>query len=206
MKRWIACLLALLMALSLAACGASGGNTTAGAGQNHLEKIKAQGYIEAAAEPYFAPYEFIDASKSGQEKDGTVLYVGCPAEERAGPKRFIARAGLFDNADFVYTWHPATVNEVPSKGDVAIMGANFIFDGVAAHLGRSALHAAELMNAGVNYLREHMLPTIRVHYAYSDAGGTAPNVVPNHAVIKYEVRAPKVSQMQELFAGVVPEV
>lgn len=112
-----------------------------------------------------------------QEKDGTVLYVGCPAEEGAGPKRFIARAGLFDNADFVYTWHPATVNEVPSKGDVAIMGDNFIFDGAAAHagasphLGRSALHAAELMNAGVNYLREHMLPAVRVHYAYSDAGG-----------------------------------
>ena len=75
MKRWIACLLALLMALSLAACGASGGNTTAGAGQNHLEKIKAQGYIEAAAEPYFAPYEFIDASKSGQER-----YVGVDIE------------------------------------------------------------------------------------------------------------------------------
>lgn len=144
-----------------------------------------------------------------EKKDGTVLYFGCPAEEGAGSKQFIARAGLFDTVDFVYTWHPATVNEVPSKGDVAIMGANFIFDGVAAHagasphLGRSALDAAELMNVGVNYLREHMLPAARVHYAYSDAGGTAPNVVPDHAVIKYEVRAPKVSQMQELFARVV---
>lgn len=75
MKRWITCLLALMMALSLAACGASGGNTTTETGQNRLEKIKAQGYIEVATEPYFAPYEFIDSSKSGQEQ-----YVGVDIE------------------------------------------------------------------------------------------------------------------------------
>lgn len=144
-----------------------------------------------------------------EKKDGTVIYFGCPAEEGAGSKQFIARAGYFDNVDFAYTWHPATLNEVSAKGNVAIMGANFIFDGVASHaggsphLGRSALDAAELMNVGVNYLREHMIDAARVHYAYSDAGGTAPNVVPAHAVIKYEVRAPKVALMQELFARVV---
>lgn len=142
-------------------------------------------------------------------KDGTVMFFGCPAEEGAGSKQFIARAGYFDNVDFCYSWHPGTVNEVPSKGSVAIMGANFTFDGVsshaggAPHLGRSALDTAELMNVGVNYLREHMIDAARVHYAYSDAGGTAPNVVQDHAVIKYEVRAPKVAQMQELFTRVV---
>ena len=142
-------------------------------------------------------------------KDGTVIFFGCPAEEGAGSKQFIARAGYFDNVDFCYSWHPGTVNEVTSKGSVAIMGANFIFDGVSAHaggaphLGRSALDTAELMNIGVNYLREHMIDAARVHYAYSDAGGTAPNVVQDHAVIKYEVRAPKVNQMQELFTRVV---
>ncbi len=145
-----------------------------------------------------------------QEKlDGTVIYFGCPAEEGAGSKQFIARAGYFDNVDFCYSWHPGTINEVTSKGSVAIMGANFIFNGIASHaggaphLGRSALDAAELMNIGVNYLREHMIDAARVHYAYSDAGGTAPNVVQDHSVIKYEVRAPKVNQMQELFARVV---
>ena len=141
--------------------------------------------------------------------DGTVAFFGCPAEEGAGSKQFIARAGYFDDVDFAYTWHPATVNEVGSKGSVAIMGANFIFDGVAAHaggaphLGRSALDAAELMNVGANYLREHMIDAARIHYAYSDPGGTAPNVVQSHAVIKYEVRAPKVNQVQELFTRLV---
>ena len=143
------------------------------------------------------------------KKDGTVILFGCPAEEGAGSKQFIARAGYFDDVDYVYTWHPGTINEVQSTGSVAIMGANFIFDGVASHaggaphLGRSALDACELMNVGCNYLREHMLDQARIHYAYSDAGGTAPNVIPDHAVIKYEVRAPKVSQMQELFTRVV---
>ena len=140
--------------------------------------------------------------------DGTVILFGCPAEEGAGSKQFIARAGYFDNVDFAYTWHPAYLNRVSSRGSVAIMGANFIFDGIASHaggaphLGRSALDACELMNVGVNYLREHMIDEARVHYAYSDAGGTAPNVVQAHAVIKYEVRAPKVKQMKELFTRV----
>lgn len=144
-----------------------------------------------------------------EKKDGTVIFFGCPAEEGAGAKQFIARAGYFDNVDFAYTWHPETVNEVGSLGSVAIMGANFTFDGVAAHaggephLGRSALDACELMNVGCNYLREHMIDAARIHYAYSDPGGTAPNVVQSHAVIKYEVRAPKVSQVQELFTRVV---
>lgn len=144
-----------------------------------------------------------------EKLDGTVIFFGCPAEEGAGSKQFIARAGYFDNVDFAYTWHPSTMNEVGAKSSVAIMGANFTFDGISSHaggsphLGRSALDAIELMNVGCNYLREHMIDAARIHYAYSDAGGTAPNVVQSHAVIKYEVRAPRVSQVQELFTRVV---
>ena len=96
------------------------------------------------------------------KKDGTIIYFGCPAEEGAGSKQFMARAGMFDNVDFVYTWHPATINAVECNHSNAIMGANFEFKGVSSHaggsphLGRSALDAAELMNVGCNYLREHM--------------------------------------------------
>ncbi len=87
------------------------------------------------------------------------------------------------------------------------MGANFTFDGIAAHaggephLGRSALDAVELMNVGCNYLREHMIDAARIHYAYSDPGGTAPNVVQSHAVIKYEVRAPKSARSRSCSPG-----
>lgn len=142
-------------------------------------------------------------------KDGTVVLFGCPAEEDAGAKQFIARAGYFDDIDFAYSWHPGNINAISARGYVAILGAKFSFEGVASHaggaphLGRSALDAVELMNVGVNYLREHMIDQARIHYAYADPGGTAPNVVQSHAAIKYEVRAPHVSEMNELFERVI---
>jgi len=153
----------------------------------------------------FAVKEYLRDNK----KEGTVIYFGCPAEEGAGAKQFMARAGLFDGVDFVYTWHPATINEVQSDRNIAIMGANFEFKGLTSHaggsphLGRSALDAAELMSVGVNYLREHMIDQARIHYAYVDAGGVSPNVVQDHSLVKYEVRSPKVSQVKELFERVV---
>ena len=139
-----------------------------------------------------------------EKKDGTVIFFGCPAEEGAGSKQFIARAGYFDNVDFAYTWHPETVNEVGSRGSVAIMGANFIFDGIAAHaggephLGRSALDAVELMNIGVQFLREHMSDKARIHYAITDAGGRSPNVVQPRSTVLYMVRSNHVSEAIEL--------
>lgn len=143
------------------------------------------------------------------KKSGTVIYFGCPAEEGAGSKQFMARAGLFDQVDFVYTWHPDSINQVDNSHNNAIMGANFHFKGLTSHagsapyLGRSALDAAELMSVGCNYLREHMIPEARIHYAYIDAGGTAPNVVQDHATVRYEVRTPFVKDLRELFDRVV---
>ena len=140
---------------------------------------------------------------------GRVIYYGCPAEEGAGSKQFMARAGLFDCCDFVYTWHPANRNMVDVMHSNAIMGANFYFKGRTAHagatpfLGRSALDAVELMSVGCNYMREHMVPEARLHYAYIDAGGTAPNVVQDRATVRYEVRAPYVAQVKELYQRVV---
>lgn len=144
-----------------------------------------------------------------KKRTGTIIYYGCPAEEGAGSKQFMARDGLFDGVDFVYTWHPSTMNNIQSNRTVAIMGANFEFKGLSAHagstphLGRSALDAAELMSVGVNYLREHMIDKARIHYAYVDAGGVSPNVVQDYSLIKYEVRSPKVKQVKELFERVV---
>ena len=153
----------------------------------------------------FAIKDYLDASG----EDGTVIYFGCPAEEGAGSKQFMARAGLFDDVDFVYTWHPSTINAVEAVQSNAIMGANFRFKGrtshaaASPHLGRSALDAVELMSVGCNYLREHVIPEARIHYAYIDAGGTAPNVVQDRATVRYEVRSPFVSQLRPLFDRVV---
>ena len=143
------------------------------------------------------------------QETGTVIYYGCPAEEGAGAKQFMAREGVFDEADFIYTWHPSTINGVDDARCNAIMGASFEFFGVSSHAGgsphkgRSALDTAELMSVGVNYLREHIVDKARVHYAYANTGGSAPNVVHDYTKVKYEVRTPKVEDLEMLFERVV---
>ena len=59
------------------------------------------------------------------------------------------------------------------------------------------------MSVGCNYLREHVIPEARIHYAYIDAGGSAPNVVQDHATVRYEVRTPYVRDLRDLFDRVV---
>ncbi|AQV94012.1 amidohydrolase [Cupriavidus necator] len=144
--------------------------------------------------------------RSGQP--GTVRFYGCPAEEGGSGKTFMARAGLFDDLDAALTWHPSVYTGVISGTSLANIQAYFRFRGKAAHaansphLGRSALDAAELMNVGVNFLREHMLPDARVHYAMTDTGGLSPNVVQPNAEVLYLVRAPRNDQATELFERV----
>ncbi|QFU14852.1 M20 family metallopeptidase [Microvirga thermotolerans] len=139
---------------------------------------------------------------------GTVRYYGCPAEESGSGKTFMARAGLFDDLDAAFCWHPSVVNEVQSTSSLACIQAYFRFRGRAAHaaaaphVGRSALDAVELMNIGVNYMREHMPSDARVHYAVTDTGGSAPNVVQAFAESLYLVRSPHLPDAERLFERV----
>lgn len=135
---------------------------------------------------------------------GRVRYYGCPAEEGGAAKAFMVRAGAFDDADVAISWHPYSFWEVAPALSLANTRADFIFTGRAAHaaasphLGRSALDAVELMNVGVNYMREHMPSDARVHYALLDTGGIAPNVVQAHARVRYSIRAMDLPGMLEL--------
>ncbi|HEY8382299.1 MAG TPA: M20 family metallopeptidase [Microvirga sp.] len=139
---------------------------------------------------------------------GTVRYYGCPAEESGSGKTFMARAGLFDDLDAAFCWHPHVVNEVSATSSLATVQAYFRFRGRASHaaampeLGRSALDAVELMNVGVNYLREHMPSDARIHYAVTNTGGDAPNVVQAYAESLYLVRSAELADAQRLFERV----
>ncbi|ACA15443.1 amidohydrolase [Methylobacterium sp. 4-46] len=141
-------------------------------------------------------------------RPGRVRYYGCPAEEGGAAKAFMVRAGAFADADAAITWHPASFWEVAPPLALANTRADFVFTGrashaaAAPHLGRSALDAVELMNVGVNYMREHMPSDARVHYALLDAGGIAPNVVQAHARVRYSIRARDLAGMRELVARV----
>ena len=128
-------------------------------------------------------------------KPGTVKVLGCPGEEGGSGKAFMARAGAFSTLDAAMGGHPEKMWAVRTRPSLACCNILYRFDGrashagAAPHLGRSALDAVELMNVAVNFLREHIPGDHRVHYAITDAGGTAPNIVQSHAEVMYMMRA-----------------
>src|SRR5437016_4502050 len=139
---------------------------------------------------------------------GRVRYYGCPAEEGGAAKAFMVRAGHFADVDIAITWHPSAFNEVADALSLANTRIDFTFTGrashaaAAPHLGRSALDAVELMNVGVNYMREHMPSDARIHYAMLDGGGIAPNVVQANAKVRYLIRARELPDLTRLIERV----
>jgi aminobenzoyl-glutamate utilization protein B len=124
---------------------------------------------------------------------GTLKLFGTPAEETVVGKVYMAKAGIFEGLDAVLEWHPSDENEVRNQAGRAMNSFEVEFFGQAAHgsadpwNGRSALDAVELMNYGVNLMREHIKPTARIHYVIPHAG-EAPNVVPEYTKVWYFVR------------------
>lgn len=133
---------------------------------------------------------------------GTICVYGCPAEEIMSGKIVMNDQGVFDDLDVAITWHPFDRNRVSNDIWQAQDIKNYTFHGVSAHAsrspesGRSALDAAELMNIGVNYLREHVTDDVRMHYAYMDNGIPA-NVVPDFAKTNYFIRSTKRSRTED---------
>ena len=130
--------------------------------------------------------------ESGQLK-GTLRYYGTPAEESIGGKIYMAREGLFDDLDIALSWHPNSRNEMDTSSSKAMVETLVDFSGSAAHAafdpwnGRSALDGLELLTHALNMMREHVKPTVRIHYAIHH-GGDAPNVVPDKAQVGVWIR------------------
>ena len=139
---------------------------------------------------------------------GTVKFFGCPAEEGGSGKGFMARAGVFQGLDAAFSWHPGDLNSVSTESTMANYQISYRFQGIASHaalspeLGRSALDALELMNVGVQFLREHVPVDTRIHYAITDTGGTAPGTVQSHAEVLYLLRAAQLPQVKALYERV----
>ncbi len=135
---------------------------------------------------------------------GTIKFFGCPAEETLVGKIFMVRDGVFDGVDAVFSHHAGTMNVGRLRSSNAMNSVKFQFYGVASHAGgsphrgRSALDAVELMNAGVNFMREHVVQEARIHYIIEEGGG-APNVVPAYTRSWYFVRAPERAQVEHIY-------
>lgn len=171
-----------------------------GCGQGCGHNLLGAGSLGAA----IAIKELIKAGKL----TGTVIFYGCPGEEGCAGKAFMAREGLFRELDAALCWHPGDTNEVTVGSNAACLQVEYTFTGLAAHAagdpynGRSALDAAELMNVGVQFLREHMPPNSSVHYSFSNSGGISPNVVQPTAALIYMVRGQTVRKAKALLKRV----
>ena len=147
----------------------------------------------------------LKAAMEAENLPGTIRFYGCPAEETLVGKTYMARDGVFNDLDAALSWHPGNANIVWSGSSLAMNSFKVNFHGVASHAGvdpwngRSALDGVMLMDVGVNYLREHIIPDARIHSVVT-SGGQAPNVVPAYAQVWYFVRAPHRSQVEEIYA------
>lgn len=140
---------------------------------------------------------------------GSIKYFGCPGEEGGSGKTYMVREGVFNDIDVALTWHPNSYSGVFSFSSLANYQVYFSFEGKASHaansphLGRSALDAVELMNVGVNYLREHIISEAKVHYAVTNTGGSSPNVVQSDAEVLYLIRAPHIKEVEDIYQRII---
>jgi aminobenzoyl-glutamate utilization protein B len=120
--------------------------------------------------------------------EGTVRFYGTPAEEDIAGKVFMVKAGLFNDVDVALAWHPAPVNIVNTQSSLATVDFKVDFTGRTAHAaadpwnGRSALDGLDVLMHALNLMREHVKPTVRIHYVITD-GGRVPNIVPEKATL-----------------------
>ncbi|OGD58142.1 amidohydrolase [Candidatus Bathyarchaeota archaeon RBG_13_52_12] len=137
-----------------------------------------------------------------------VKFFGTPAEENYAGKVFMVNDGLYDDVDACLSHHPSSANTARLSSSTAVNGVKFHYYGKTSHAagnpeqGRSALDAIELMNIGVNYLREHIIQDARVHYII-EAGGGQPNVVPDYARSWYYIRAPERDQLDPIYKRIL---
>ena len=138
---------------------------------------------------------------------GTIKFFGTPAEEKFFGKLWMIRAGLFKDVDVVMDWHPGAETKAAVQTGLALVDFTVEFKGQAAHAsadpwnGRSASDALELYTTGINYYREHVKPTVRIHYHIQD-GGQVVNVVPDYARLWVRVRDVKREGMNEVYERV----
>jgi aminobenzoyl-glutamate utilization protein B len=138
---------------------------------------------------------------------GTIRFYGTPAEESVGGKIYMTREGLFSDLDVCLDWHPDSEIAASVQSSQAMVDFIVEFNGKAAHAafdpwnGRSAVDGAEAFTHGVNLLREHVRPSVRMHYAIK-AGGDVPNVVPEYAKVWMWIRDSKRTVVDDVFVRV----
>ena len=138
---------------------------------------------------------------------GTVKFIGTPSEEKFFGKIWMIKEGIWDGVDVNVSWHPGATTEADVQSTLALVDFKVEFFGQTAHAssdpwnGRSASDALELYTTGINYYREHVQPTVRMHYHIQD-GGQVVNVVPDYSRLWVRVRDSKREGMKPVYERV----
>ena len=133
---------------------------------------------------------------------GRVRYLGTPAEEGGGGKILMARNGALAGVDLAMMVHPADA-DLATIDAIALQQLLVEYTGqeshaaAAPHLGRNALDAAVLGYMAVSTLRQHILPTERIHGIFLKSG-EKPNIVPREASSEWYVRSDNVTSLAAL--------
>ena len=133
---------------------------------------------------------------------GWVLILGTPAEEGGGGKQKLLDAGAFAGVQAAMMVHPAST-DLPTLSAIAIQHLTVQYFGRAAHAaaapwqGTNALDAAVLCYMNVATLRQHILPTERIHGIFLKAGHK-PNIVPDYAEAFWYVRSKNLRTLEPL--------
>ena len=139
---------------------------------------------------------------------GVIRFYGTPAEEGGGGKVYMIRAGVFKDVDVVLSWHPNDRNGASLQSSLAIISAKFRFHGKPAHAaaapdaGRSALDGLMIMANSVEFLREHVPDSTRIHYIVTN-GGAAPNIVPDYSEMFLYARHPSMPLLDGIWDRII---
>ncbi len=131
-----------------------------------------------------------------------VTVFGCPAEEGGGGKLDMLDAGVFDGVHAAMMVHPAPI-ESDRMHCLSVSHFDVHYHGRTAHAsafpqdGINAADAITVAQVGIGLIRQHIRPTDRLHGIVTK-GGDAPNIVPDHTISKWYVRARTIAELDEL--------
>lgn len=145
-------------------------------------------------------------SKVLEEVGGKIIVYGTPAEETNGAKVIFAEEGIFDELDAAMVVHP-DANTSKSGTSIALYPLQFTYKGKTAHAascpheGINALNSVIQLFNGIDSLRQHVTPDVRMHGIIT-SGGVAANIVPDEAVAQFYFRAAKKETLDEVLEKV----
>lgn len=135
-------------------------------------------------------------SKVIDQIGGTVIVLGCPAEEggvNGSAKASYVKEGIIDELDVALMVHPG--NETyKTINTLAVDVLDIKFYGKSTHASENADEARNALDAMISYfngvaqLRQHIKKSERVHGVILD-GGKAANIIPDYTHARFYTRA-----------------